>query len=411
MTPKRAPILLLALFVAAAAFPLGGRAGAIAGDPAPSLLERPLTLDLWGVTLSEAAKAITEQTGVDIVFFLADFPAEKNTKSVFLVTGRVSLATVMECLGRRYGFRYRLGDTGRLEVAKSYDWIPPDQYAARFIGVNALLAPGGADMDRLRGNLVEFAKPLALLGGDYSLALALTPGAGGGGTTRAEVVLPPVLADYFQKAVKCLSGDAGDYQPGAPEAKNRPPGAPTARQPGFEWERMLNRDMIVPRDLDVHAALKSVCEQAGIAVILESPPPAGLGSPFSRPGPDRVSLGKLMGDLAEKLALNRRVFLASGGVAFETAQKPEWENDARCREFFWSGLGVAGFDARRAAERAGGPDVLVRTLRESVFPCLWRDPVTAIGYSPVTGRLAVIAPHNVLSAIAARLQEMEKGGR
>ena len=105
------------------------------------------------------------------------------------------------------------------------------------------------------------------------------------------------------------------------------------------------------------------------------------------------------------------MLFAGGAMLFEPGREGDWEEDARSRMLFWDGLTVAGFDAARAAARAGGAAELVLRLRQKAYPGVWSDPVCGIGYSPAGGRLAVIAPDNVVAAVADELHAIEGEAR
>ncbi|MCC8165007.1 MAG: hypothetical protein LIQ31_02370 [Planctomycetes bacterium] len=47
---------------------------------------------------------------------------------------------------------------------------------------------------------------------------------------------------------------------------------------------------------------------------------------------------------------------------------------------------------------------MTAAIRREVFPSVWRDAVCGLAYSPATERLAVIAPENVVQAVALWLE-------
>lgn len=361
------------------------------GVARPPILERRLALDFWGSNLNEAVRSLMEQTGVEIVFYRPDFPASQAGAQLYLVSGDITLRTALECLGRRYGFRYRLSESGRVELSKGYGWVNGDDFAVRFPRVDAIA--GNGDVDALRTTLNELVKPLPLLDDSFSLVLSRTPNPDNTATVKAEAVLPPVLAEYFDKAIRCLSGEAGDgLRPAS--------GNIGAYQARLELDDFLSRDIQVPRDNEVRTVLRQVARQAGMALMLETRPAATATAPLSSLEGSRASVGQVVAELSARLNLGQRIILSTGAVVLQPGKGEDWERDDRSREIFWTGLAVAGFDAAQAAARHGGGAALTAALRKRVFPSLWRDPVTAVSFSSATNRLAVIAPANVLEEIA-----------
>lgn len=361
-------------------------------------LERRLRLDLWGAGLKDVALAVKESTGVDIVFYLPDLPAEENTDTVHLVTGDVSLATVLETLARRFGFRFRVAGATRVELSRGYGWAGAEP-ALRFARLDCL-SVSGCSPEAERAFFDELLKPLPLLPDGFTVRVEPYPLPGRPGAMRAAAVLPGELAGYFVKAVECLSGGGGDFPAGGGGGGF----FARAREGGIDWEQFLTRPVENPRGENLRALLADIAEQTGAAIALP-PPPAAAESGRLPADTFRHTLGRICETLSKDFALGRRVFLASGGVVFERGGEPDAETDARTRELFWNGLAVAGFDARAAAARAGGAEALLRRIRREIFPGLWRDPVCALLFSPVTERLAVVAPHNAVEKIAALLTE------
>jgi hypothetical protein len=359
-------------------------------------LDRMLHISLWGESLDETVRAIKEQTGVDVVFYLPDLPAEATREpGVYLVTGQVTLGTVLETLARRFGFRFRMAEGGRVELSRGYDWVGGEQ-ALRFIRTSVLANGEEAD-EETRAFLQEFIKPIELLGGEYTLRLEPYPVPGDAAHLRGTVVMPAVLADYLERAVACLGGAPGDYPP--PPVPN-PALYARARDYGADWEGFLARQVSPPRGVDIKSMLSDVADQAGVAIILREPPPAsGRGLPEDV---EQYTLGRVTEALSAGWNLGKRVFLSCGGVVFERGGGEGFETDARSRELFWNGLAVAGFDAGAAAEKRGAA-ALTGVLRREVFPGLWRDPVCSLVFSPLSGRLVVVAPLNAVQAVAARL--------
>lgn len=352
-------------------------------------LDRPVRLNLWGVGLNDAAREIHAQTGIEVRYFLADLPATANTDNVFIVTGRVPLGTVLEGLARRFGFRFRVTATGVVECSRSYDWVAA-QPSLSFPRMPPLVDGGVEAMRRFLGELV---KPMPVLPGEHTLAVENYPLPDNPNAYRATAVLPPVLADYLERAVRCLEASPGD----APALAN-PALFARAIQYSNDWGALLGRTVARPRGREPREILADTADQAGVAILLHAPP--SVGGRDLPAAVDRYTLGKLTEVFADAWGLGKRAFHASGAVLFEPGDG-EYATDFRSRQLFWDGLAVAGFEVRR-----GDNAVLPATLRREVFPGVWRDPVCALQYSPVTGRLAVVAPGNVVAAVAARLAGM-----
>ncbi|MCL2001042.1 MAG: hypothetical protein FWG74_06370 [Planctomycetes bacterium] len=386
-------LLLAVVQVTALASPV------FAGDAVPSPFERQVRLDLWGATLADAIREIHDQSGVEIVAYPSDFPAQETFDNLYLATGRVGLGTVIECLARRYSFRYRVANSGRVELSRSYGWVGAET-ALRFLRLDDI-ASGSGDEGELRKFLTECVKPMALLPGDFSLAIEKSPIPDNPHALRAVAVLPPVLADYLERTIRCLSGEAGDY-PLDPNDRTRL--FSVARTPEIEWHTLLLKPLAPEYGLDARRFLVNAASQVDAAFILHFP--GAIGKEALRDFPEeKMGLGKFTEEAAVRLQLGKRVFLAPGAVSFEPGASHEWEMDNRIRELFWDGLAVAGFPGGLAAERSGGGKELASRLRQNVFPGLWRDPVTAIVYSPTSGRLAVVAPPNVIEAVAKTIRE------
>lgn len=399
MAQAKAPPGAILLLFAALVF-----SGAVSGATPPASdirptapLERRVSLDLWGVGLGDALKEIRNQTGVEILVFPSDLPPEETAGGLYLVSGDVSLRTALECLARRYAFRYRVSGEGKIELSRGYGWAG-NEPALRFLRLDAFLPPN-ADAGAARTLLREFLKPLPLAAGDFSLILERVPAPNDRSFLRAVAVLPPAMADWLERAVKCLGGDAGDW----PAAGQRPARLfATARRADADWRDILSRQVAFPRSGDLRTTLAALCSQAGVAILLQSP---GTGQ-FSSAGlPEgNIGLGRASEEMVKKLGLERRVFLAAGAIAFESGPGAAWEMDDRSREIFWSGQAVAGFDVRAAAEKAGGGDALAARLKREVFPTVWRDPATAAVYCRENGRLVLIAPLDAVAAAAAWLE-------
>lgn len=399
--PAHRPGVLRTLFL----FLIFAATQVFAGESVPPYpLDRTLRLNLWGASLAETGKAINDQTGAQILFYAPDLGKEfLNAPAVHLVTGNVALATVLETLARQFAFRFRATAGGTVEISRGYNWVGGRQ-ALRFVRTPPLTDDGAGD-GALRELLAEMAKPLALLAGDFTLAFEAYPLPGQPAARRGTLVLPAVLADYVERGVRCLAGDPGDY-PAPPE------GAPDvlfarAREYGRRGRELASRQLFAPSGgSDLRTVLGDIALQTGTVIALAEPP-AGSG-PALPAYMERYTLGGVCQILADEWKLGKQVFLASGAVLFAGGDAGERESDGRTRELFWDGLAVAGFDARRAAERARGGRALATLLRRDVFPGLWRDPVCSLTYSPLRGRLAVVAPANVMPAIAKRLAELNE---
>lgn len=371
---------------------------------APGVLDRKLVLNLWGAGFEDLAVAVKAQTGVDIVFFLPDLPTDQNTDNVYIVTGEVDLAAVLEALARRFSFRFRVAESGRVELSRGYGWVPAEP-ALRFCRTGCLISEGGCDAEGMRRFLGEFLKPLPLLRGDFLLRLETYPLPGDPGHFRATAVMPPELADYLVRGLRCLSGEAGDYP--APHAASSSLFV-RAREYDGDWEALLSRSLAPPGEKDLRGILANVAGQTGGVFVLRAPPSVEGELPSDMM---RYTFGRICELLASEWGLGRRVFLASGGVVFERGDRDDFETDARNRELFWGGLAVAGMDAERAAEACGGGDGLLANIRREVYPGVWRDPACTLVYSPVTGRVAVVAPYNVVEAVARKIAAFSAGGR
>lgn len=393
------------LLFAGALAALSASGFAFAGESAGPL-DRRLRLNLWGAGLADVARAVKEAAGVDIVFYLPDLPTGENTDNVYLVTGDVPLSAVLEALARRFAFRFRVAETGRVELSRGYGWVGREP-VLRFARTDCL-SGGECSPESERHFLEEFLKPLPLLAGnggenDFSVRVEAYPLPGRPGALRAAAALPAALAEYFAKGTACLSGSAGDY-PAAPRGTEERFFARAREERGAEWEELLTR--AVYRDVrrdggggeDLRKLLADVAEQAGAAIALRAPPAGAEGVRLPADVAE-YTFGRICETLSDDFGLGKRVFLSSGGVVFERGEEAGIEMDARSRELFWSGLAVAGFDAGRAAEAAGGGDALLRGIRREVFPGVWRDPVCAVVYSPVTERVAVVAPYNVVGKV------------
>lgn len=368
--------------------------GAIAADAA-SPLDRTLRLDLWGVGFDDVRIAIQEQTGVKLVVYTADFAADGKARDIYLVTGRVRLRAVLECLAARLSFRYRVSEAGRIELSRGYGWLAGEP-VLRFLPLDRL-SGRDATREETLALLAEAVKPLSQLADGYSIDVEPYPTPDNPRALRCAAALPPVLAGYLERVVRCLSDDAGDAVPDAGRADLF--AVADAGDP--RWRELLARQVTPPAGNDLRGLLVGVAEQAGVAIIL--PPPASSPvRPASGPAGERATLGWLTGDLAARWGLGGRTLLAAGAIVFAGGADGDLVMDSRSRELFLTGLAVAGFDAAAAAERAGGGDALAARIRREVYPEVWRDPTCAVAFSRVTGRLVVVAPRNVVREVAAR---------
>ena len=374
-------------------------APARAAETARPPLERMVRLNLWGAGLDDAAREIRSQTGVEVLFYRADIPANQNRDNLFLVTGDVPLRTALECLAHRYSFRYRVSRQGKIELSRGYDWAA-GKPVLKIIRIDGLTSESGGDAKAVEHLLAEFVKPLSLLGGDHSLTLERYPTETNPQGLRCSLFAPETLCGYLEQAVACLEGDAGDQA-----ANGRDEVYAVAERLEPDWEGLLTRKVGAPSGSNLHSLLAEMAAQAGVAITVADPPSTPPDAGLMNLSAPRIGFGGASGELSIRYGLGRRVFLASGAVVFEGGD-PEAVLDGRSRELFWDGLAVAGFTAREQAERMGGAGPLLAALKRDVYPHVWRDPVCALGYSPVSGRLAVIAPANVVSALASRLKSM-----
>lgn len=402
-------LLLLFLFISSAF---------AAESRGTSPLARPLRLNLANATLTQTAAAIREQTGVEVAFYRPDFPDNAlNAPNVTIATGNVPLAIVMEALAKNFNFRFRVTRDEKVEVSRGYGWTS-QLPSLRFVRTRPLTEQSGQstqsaqspqqeiENDALKQLLAEMAKTLALLEGDFTFRFEPYPLPDSPDNTRGTLVLPEIPADYLERGIRCLSGENGDYPP--PNGPARPALFARARNCEPDWEDLLSRRVRAPEGKDVHGIIRDVAADAGVAIVVRTLP--GAPGPQLDADLERYTFGRISEILSREWGLGRRVFLCPGAVVFEGGE-PALETDARTREFFWDGLAVAGFDARAAVERVKGAAALTTLLRRDVFPGLWRDPACSMTYSPASGRLAVVAPANVMPAIAERIRELGRTGQ
>lgn len=395
--PTAGTLAALAALALLAAACVAGVAGA--GETYP--LDRTVRLDVWGGGLEEVTQEIRRQTGVDLVYFRPDFVQNREKKSLYMVTGDVSLRLVMECLSRRFGCRYRLAESGRVEMSAGYGWVGTD-FVVRFNDMEGLIPPD-ADIAAASACLKEVLRIVPLLNGNFSFTIEESPGPAGARSTKAVTILPTVLADYFDKLVRCLKGESGDAR-----QNNAPtPSQPWAvKQERIPWDRLLAGEIrLSAGDAGPREIMREICADIDAAFLLNGEPDQGGRSSGLLSG--TATFGRATEELAGILGLPRRVFLNPGAVVFEPGKEGEWEEAAKSREFFWTGLAVNAFDAKRLARRLG-PGELVAMIRRNVFPGLWFDPLCTIVYNDAVGRLAVIAPVNVADAVAAEVRRMEE---
>ncbi|MCD8139631.1 MAG: MG2 domain-containing protein [Planctomycetaceae bacterium] len=254
-------------------------------------------------------------------------------------------------LARRFGFRFRVTAAGVVECSRSYDWVGA-QPSLSFPRVPSLVDGG---VEAMRRFLLELVKPMPVLPGEHTLAVENYPLPDNPNAYRATAVLPPVLADYLERAVRCLEGSPGD----APSLAN-PALFARAIQHSTDWGGLLGRNVARPRGREPREILADTADQAGVAILLHAPPsPGGRDIPA---GADRYTLGKLTELFAGAWGLGRRVFHAGGAVLFE-AGDGDYVTDIRSRQLFWDGLAVAGFAVRR-----GDNALLPAALRREIFP-------------------------------------------
>lgn len=372
-----------------------------------SPLFRTVKLNLWGTSLGRIAQAIREQAGVEILFYKPDLPPEvTGENTLHIVTGNVTLGAVMEALARSVGFRFRVTASGTVEVSRGYNWVSR-RPSLRFVRVAGITSAEESDQV-FRDLISEMAKPLMLLAGEFGFKFEPYPLPGRPDAKRGTLVLPDTLADYITRGLACLAGQAGDY-PGQGAGRKL---FAEARNCEADWARMLSRPIRLMQSGDLRAIFEAAATQTqGVMVFRQQRVQQERGGMSA--SIERYTLGQLCERLSTEWGLGRRVFLSCGGVVFEgenaSGDREKIEMDARSRELFWDGLAVAGFDVRGAVERTRGSDALMTLLRRDVFPGLWRDPMCSMTYSSQYGRMAVIAPGNVMAALEERIREL--GGR
>ncbi|MDR2392412.1 MAG: hypothetical protein LBE84_12145 [Planctomycetota bacterium] len=368
-----------------------------------SPLDRRFRLEIWGGNLTDAIQGIKAGTGVETLVYPPDFP-DGETSGLYLTTGRVKLGTVLDGLARRYSFRYRVAGPNRIEISRSYDWVA-NVPILRFIDLDPVLRGRESDPTRIEEFLKEFVKSLPLLpGDDYSLTVERYSVRTNLYALRAVAVLPPPLVDYLERVVDCLGGAAGDF-PGGMDSRL----FARANRYADGWPSLLEQRVIVASGLEPKAFLSEIAQQTGIAVLLDvDAPPDALS--FPGVAESEMSLGRFAAELAPRLKARKRLFLASGAVLFEPVSPngEEMELDGRAREMFWTGLAVAGFSIDRTLLSPEKLEGLASRIRRSVFPGLWNDPATALAVDPWGTRLIVVAPVNVLPAIAEMLASLSR---
>jgi|GEM_PF-1916670 hypothetical protein len=365
-----------------------------AGEQYP--LDRAVRLDIWGGGINDVASEILRQTGVELVYYRPDFPDQKTGQKIHMVTGEVSLRLAMECLSRFFGCRYRLSESGRIEMSSGYDWVG-QEFVVRFNDVDQLVQPGGA-VNGTAEMLQEFLRVLPLLSGNNSFTIERKSAPDGRIQTKAITIAPALIADYFDKAVLCLkSGDTAGAP--APQPMAYAPRASTIER--ASWNRLLAADFDIEAGLvDPRRIMREICSRIDVAFLLSGVP--GQGEVRSGLLAGRTGFGRATEELAGIFGLNRRIFLNPGAVIFEPGKPGEWEEDCKTREFYWMGLAVRGFDAKRAAERLGRAE-LVSRIRSTVYPHIWVDPMCSLAYSDSTGILAVMAPPNAVEAVGEEI--------
>ncbi|MDR1611440.1 MAG: hypothetical protein LBT97_01515 [Planctomycetota bacterium] len=369
-------------------------------EPALPPYERSIRLEVWGGTLVDAAREMRRQAGVEIAIFLSDFSGDVENQPLYLVTGDATLRQVMECIARRYGCRYRMVRNSRIEMSRGYDWVEVGS-AAKFYDITPIFGPGG-DMDATLRLLGEFLRVLPLLPGHPFLAIEESPSEDGTKLVEAVAILPHPLNVYFEQVVAALAGRASAN----PETAAQPVRARVER--ATEWKEVLaigldlSETGVPPRE-----AARAVARSANAALVWKSRPSeeALRREPVVRGG----TVGVVSRELGAWSGLGKRILLEGGGIVLDAGRDGEIEEEKGGREFFWEGLSVSGFGAARAAARSGGGDELLARLRKEVFPEIWLDPVCGIGYSPVTGRIAVVAPLNVVEAVGQALRIIAEG--
>ncbi len=365
-----------------------------AGDKYP--LDRTVRLDIWGGGINDVAAEILKQTGVELVYYKPDFPEQKTVQKIHMVTGDVSLRLAMECLSRFFGCRYRLSESGRIEMSTGYDWVGQD-FVVRFNDIDTLIPANGATSQTVE-TLQEFLRVLPLLPGNNSFTLEQKPASESSVQTKVITIAPTLVVDYYGMAVSNLKGE----KPANTSASKPTPFLPKAVTiERASWDRLLAADFDLEAGLvDPRRIMREICSRIDVAFLLSGVP--GQGEVRSGLLAGRTGFGRATEELAGIFGLNRRIFLNPGAVIFEPGKPGEWEEDCKTREFYWMGLSVQGFEAKRAVERLGKAELISR-LRATIFPHIWVDPMCSLAYADTTGILTVMAPPNAVEAVGEEL--------
>jgi hypothetical protein len=368
------------------------------GEP---LLNRRLSLFVWGGTLETVTKEIRQQTGVELVFYRPDFPPEREKRPIYLATGETSLHLVLECLARRLGCRWRQGESGRIEMSTSYNWIGSELVAGFHSLAGLLPDPTGQDTVDSR-EIRELLRILPLLDPAFSLKLEKTTQATGEGV-RLVTVLPPVLDYYLETALALLRGSPPPPALESGLATSRP----EARQDKpVDWEHFLSTPLDLNQKLTMESIIQAIASQAKVAILLN----ADLGeNPSLPPGlMGKTTLGLAIAMVAQGLKLEKRLILSGGAIILEPGSTGEWVEDRTNREFYWNGLAVETFPF------APGDDQLSITrldqLRRDFYPTLWQDPLCSLTYHRLSRRLVAIAPPNLMPELRERLEKENPRG-
>ncbi|MCC8165006.1 MAG: hypothetical protein LIQ31_02365, partial [Planctomycetes bacterium] len=117
---------------------------------------------------------------------------------------------------------------------------------------------------------------------------------------------------------------------------------------------VLGRQAASPRGSDLKTILSDVADQAGVAIMLVTPP-AEMVKPL--PGDiDRYTFGRVTEVLARERGLGKRVFLADGGVVFEPGRTARSRRTGGAASFFGKGWPWPDFQfGRRYSVTAAPP--------------------------------------------------------
>lgn len=361
-----------------------------AGQP---VLDQTVEVQVWGGSLTDALRIITDQTGGNIVYYQPDF-ADIAPGSLFLTTGRVTVRTVLEALARRYSFRYQVSAAGRVAISRSYDWAGT-QPALQFTPIPAALAQK-TDKEELGAFVREFLKPLSMLQNtDFSWSLEKSPTPENAAGLQFVAALPPVLGQYMQTVFAGMDARAG-----------RPAQATHARAWSHpsQPQALLATQIRPPAAGNLRDVLTDIAGQTQTAILTAALPPS-LPTRIEAPLAD-TTLGSVSASLAKSLSLGGRTLCTAGALLFWPGAADTLETDTRCREFFWDGLSAECLDISRKAASAGGPEGIIRTIRTQIHPQVWLDPMCTLASLPSDGRVVLLAPANVIDDVRRFVEQL-----